>query len=93
MYIVFFGTANWLRVTFALRMFRLIFLQLQELSFLEMHPDGVLLISGTQELDAGDYDCVATNEAGTSTATISLQVGSTMLTDETTSLSFHIHLL
>uniref|UniRef100_A0A8C5TYJ9 Hemicentin 1 n=1 Tax=Malurus cyaneus samueli TaxID=2593467 RepID=A0A8C5TYJ9_9PASS len=37
---------------------------------------GVLKIQETQELDAGDYTCVATNEAGRAAGKITLDVGS-----------------
>ncbi|NWV42606.1 HMCN1 protein, partial [Grantiella picta] len=37
---------------------------------------GVLKIQETQDLDAGDYTCVATNEAGRATGKITLDVGS-----------------
>lgn len=49
--------------------------QLQEISFIEILPEGVLNIIGTQEIDAGDYDCVAANEAGTAKETVRLEVG------------------
>ncbi|XP_027318206.1 hemicentin-1 isoform X4 [Anas platyrhynchos] len=37
---------------------------------------GLLKIQETQDLDAGDYTCVATNDAGTASAKITLDVGS-----------------
>ncbi|NWI93347.1 HMCN1 protein, partial [Pitta sordida] len=37
---------------------------------------GLLKIQETQELDAGDYTCVATNDAGTASGKITLDVGS-----------------
>ena len=40
-----------------------------------MTPKGELIITGVQEADAGDYQCIATNEAGQSRASISLEVG------------------
>lgn len=36
---------------------------------------GLLKIQETQELDAGDYTCVATNEAGRAAGKITLDVG------------------
>ncbi len=36
---------------------------------------GTLTIKETQDVDAGDYTCVAVNEAGTSSGKISLDVG------------------
>lgn len=36
---------------------------------------GLLKIQETQDLDAGDYTCVATNEAGRATGKITLDVG------------------
>ncbi|XP_076455301.1 hemicentin-1-like isoform X2 [Babylonia areolata] len=42
----------------------------------EVHPSGELLINNVQDLDAGLYKCVATNDAGSDSATVSLEVGS-----------------
>jgi hypothetical protein len=50
-------------------------LQLSELSFIQMSADGILMILGAQEMDAGEYECRATNEAGTSSAVVILDVG------------------
>lgn len=36
---------------------------------------GLLKIQETQELDAGDYTCVATNDAGRASGKITLDVG------------------
>lgn len=36
---------------------------------------GTLQIRGVQEKDAGEYSCVARNPAGTSSATVILEVG------------------
>ena len=52
-----------------------IYLQLQDLPFVQIRPDGVLIISGTQEIDAGEYECVATNEAGFNSAFVTLEIG------------------
>jgi len=51
------------------------FLQLQDLPFMQIGSDGRLTILGTQEVDAGDYECVATNEAGSSHAIVTLDIG------------------
>ncbi|CAM9592142.1 unnamed protein product [Lampetra fluviatilis] len=52
-------------------------LELKSMPFLEIDTrHGTLTIQGTQELDAGDYTCEATNEAGDARATVSLDVGS-----------------
>ncbi|XP_021344835.1 hemicentin-1-like, partial [Mizuhopecten yessoensis] len=50
--------------------------QLRQLSYVNITTDGVLMILGTQEQDGGDYRCVATNEAGTDSADVTLEVGS-----------------
>lgn len=42
----------------------------------EVTKAGELLIDNVQNLDAGNYKCVATNPAGTDSATVSLEVGS-----------------
>lgn len=36
---------------------------------------GTLQIRGVQELDAGEYTCVATNAAGSTSAVVRLEVG------------------
>ncbi|KAM7388095.1 hypothetical protein PAMP_024296 [Pampus punctatissimus] len=43
---------------------------------------GTLTIKGTQNVDAGDYTCVAVNNAGTSSGKISLDVGDLWVEDE-----------
>ena len=50
--------------------------QLQDLSFIQILPEGTLKIVGTQDADAGEYECLATNEAGSHKETVELQVGS-----------------
>lgn len=50
-------------------------MQLQPLSFLRMSPEGELTVLGTQEVDGGDYECVATNDAGSTRAVVVLEVG------------------
>jgi Immunoglobulin I-set domain len=47
----------------------------QDLTFVHISPDGRLTITGTQDVDAGEYECVATNEAGTSSAYVNLEIG------------------
>jgi len=49
--------------------------QLEELSFIELSPDGSLTILGTQPLDTGDYECVAANDAGSTSDIVRLDVG------------------
>ena len=50
--------------------------QLNELSFIQINPvTGELVVLGVQDMDAGEYQCVATNEAGSTTETITLEVG------------------
>lgn len=39
---------------------------------------GTLHIRGVQEVDAGQYSCIATNAAGTSAGTVNLEVGGEM---------------
>ncbi|XP_060069782.1 hemicentin-1-like [Ylistrum balloti] len=50
--------------------------QLRKLSYVNITDDGVLMILGTQQQDGGQYRCVATNEAGTDSAEVTLEVGS-----------------
>ena len=50
-------------------------LQLKELSFIQITDAGELIILGTQDMDAGIYRCVATNEAGETEASVELKVG------------------
>lgn len=45
------------------------------LPYIKINEAGELFIDGTQEMDAGEYQCVATNEAGTATGSVILQVG------------------
>lgn len=51
------------------------YFQLQELSFIQITPFGELTILGTQEVDGGEYECVASNEAGSTSETLILEVG------------------
>lgn len=51
-------------------------LQLRASPFLIIDPHrGLLKIQETQDLDAGDYTCVATNDAGRASGRITLDVG------------------
>ncbi|XP_061153333.1 hemicentin-1 isoform X4 [Syngnathus typhle] len=51
-------------------------LQLQSTSSLDIDAlAGTMTIKNTKEVDAGDYTCVATNAAGTSTGKVALDVG------------------
>jgi len=61
--------------------------QLEELSFIELSPDGSLTILGAQPLDTGDYECVAANDAGSSSDTVQLDVGCMSLSVHRISLS------
>ncbi|XP_038637840.1 LOW QUALITY PROTEIN: hemicentin-1-like [Scyliorhinus canicula] len=61
-------------------------LELTLVPFAEVDPvDGTLEIKEVQEMDAGEYTCVANNEAGTSSATVMLDVGSAPRFSETPS--------
>ncbi|XP_048833472.1 hemicentin-1 isoform X1 [Brienomyrus brachyistius] len=52
-------------------------LQLRSTPFVRIGPrPGILKIEETRDTDAGDYTCVATNEAGTAVAKVTLDVGS-----------------
>ncbi|KAM6456551.1 hemicentin-1 isoform 2-T2 [Liasis olivaceus] len=52
---------------------------------------GILRIQETQDLDAGDYMCVATNDAGTASGKITLDVGSSpVFTQEPSDVSVDI---
>uniref|UniRef100_A0A8C3YS46 Hemicentin-1 n=1 Tax=Catagonus wagneri TaxID=51154 RepID=A0A8C3YS46_9CETA len=52
-------------------------LELRPSTFLIIDPlSGILKIQETQDLDAGDYTCVAVNDAGRATGKITLDVGS-----------------
>ncbi|XP_069772736.1 hemicentin-1-like [Narcine bancroftii] len=51
--------------------------------FAEVDPfRGTMMIMDVQEMDAGEYTCVGTNEAGTSAAVVKLDVGSPPLFSE-----------
>nr|XP_042899314.1 hemicentin-1 isoform X1 [Parasteatoda tepidariorum] len=50
--------------------------EIQPLSYIQISPDGTLLIYDVQETDAGQYTCLAENEAGSANETMYLNVGS-----------------
>ncbi len=50
-------------------------LQYNDLSFIEIGEDGALRILGVQEMDGGEYTCMATNQAGSVSAKVTLNVG------------------
>ncbi|XP_054713925.1 hemicentin-1-like [Uloborus diversus] len=50
--------------------------EIQPLSYIQITSDGSLVIYDVQETDAGNYTCVAENEAGKAKETMSLNVGS-----------------
>ncbi|GFS46965.1 hemicentin-1 [Trichonephila inaurata madagascariensis] len=50
--------------------------EIQPLSYIQITPDGSLSIYDVQETDAGEYTCVAENEAGSVNETMYLNVGS-----------------
>ncbi|XP_055948498.1 hemicentin-1-like isoform X2 [Argiope bruennichi] len=50
--------------------------EIQPLSYIQITSDGSLSIYDVQETDAGEYTCVAENEAGTANETMVLNVGS-----------------
>ena len=52
-----------------------LFLQLQTAYNVRVRNSGELLISNVQNTDAGAYKCVATNDAGSDSATVNLEVG------------------
>lgn len=52
-------------------------IQIRDLSFVQTTNSGELIILGTQLTDAGDYTCHSTNEAGTDSAVVTLEVGCT----------------
>jgi len=45
------------------------------MSYLLLTPEGSLTIMGTQDVDDGAYECIATNEAGSARGTVMLEVG------------------
>lgn len=49
--------------------------EIQPLSYIQISPDGSLMIYDVQETDAGNYTCIAENEAGTVNETMFLNVG------------------
>ncbi len=49
--------------------------QYNDLSFIEIEEDGSLRILGVQDMDAGQYTCMASNAAGSTRATVTLTVG------------------
>ena len=51
--------------------------KLEDLPFIEVSPGGSLKILGVQDVDAGDYECIAVNEAGTASAVVNLDIGCT----------------
>ncbi|KAG8182020.1 hypothetical protein JTE90_013951 [Oedothorax gibbosus] len=50
--------------------------EIQQLSYIQTSSDGTLSIFDVQETDAGEYTCVAENEAGSVNETMHLNVGS-----------------
>jgi len=53
-------------------------MQLEDLPFIEISSGGrSLRILGAQDADAGDYECIAMNEAGSDSTIIHLDVGCT----------------
>ncbi|XP_043941249.1 hemicentin-1 [Protopterus annectens] len=67
-------------------------LELQASDFLKIDlQHGTLEIQGTQDLDAGEYSCVAINEAGRASGKITLEVGSApVFTQEPVDVSIDI---
>uniref|UniRef100_A0A3B3DLS4 Uncharacterized protein n=1 Tax=Oryzias melastigma TaxID=30732 RepID=A0A3B3DLS4_ORYME len=51
---------------------------------------GTLRIRTVQEVDAGQYSCVATSSAGTSSGTVSLVVGSPLFSEEPTDVTANV---
>ncbi len=60
--------------------------QLADLSFLSITDDGRLIIYGTQEVDAGEYTCIASNIAGNTSGVVTLEVGCKYATNRKTIL-------
>ena len=60
--------------------------QLDDLPFIEVSSEGSLKVLGVQDVDAGDYECVAVNEAGTSSAVVNLDIGCTFTVPRNSSL-------
>ena len=58
-----------------LQMCLFVFQQLQTAYNVKVHHSGQLLINNVQDTDAGAYKCVATNDAGSDSATVNLEVG------------------
>ena len=53
----------------------LLFFQYNDLSFIQIGDDGTLRILGVQEMDGGEYTCMAANQAGSVQAKVTLTVG------------------
>uniref|UniRef100_M3ZDA5 Cell adhesion molecule-related/down-regulated by oncogenes n=1 Tax=Xiphophorus maculatus TaxID=8083 RepID=M3ZDA5_XIPMA len=51
---------------------------------------GTLQIRGVQEVDAGHYNCVASSSAGTSTGTVSLEVGGPLFSEAPADMSANV---
>ncbi|XP_072429742.1 hemicentin-1 isoform X3 [Chiloscyllium punctatum] len=59
-------------------------LELSPSNFLSIDShQGILKIQGTQDLDAGDYTCVAVNDAGRASGQVTLDVGSSPVFSQT----------
>ena len=48
---------------------------LSAMNFITIHANGSLEISSVQAIDRGDYICVVTNDAGSDSDTVNLEVG------------------
>uniref|UniRef100_A0A3Q2YR82 Hemicentin 1 n=1 Tax=Hippocampus comes TaxID=109280 RepID=A0A3Q2YR82_HIPCM len=65
--------------------------QLQSTASLDIDAlAGTMTIKNTQEVDAGDYTCVASNTAGTSSGKVALDVGAPKFTQEPLNVSVDI---